>query len=249
MRHVLMLIAATLVVLCLSLPVTADETRKVDVSLVLAIDVSSSISEGRWNLQMSGYAQAFMDAKIAELVATGVYGAIDVTAFVWAGCSSQKTIIGWTTITDSASAKAFAKKFSGVRRPFDGNTCPAAALAFAGEQFASAPHRALKLVTDISGDGGSDVDYHCNGRVVSTAEVRDQLVARDVTVNGLALIVPNDIELASGSRDSVPVVQFYREEIIGGRGAFLEVVLDADSQSDFVAALRKKLAKELLASR
>lgn len=249
MRHVLMLIATTLVVTCLSRSVTAETVQRVDVSLVLAIDVSSSISEGRSNLQMSGYAQAFVDAKVAALIRTGLYGAIDVTAFVWAGCSSQKTIIGWTTITDATSAKAFSEKFNHIRRPFEGNTCPAAALTFAGAQFASAPHKATRRVIDLSGDGASDVPYRCNDRIVSTAEVRDELVARRVTVNGLVLVVPLDIELTAGGLDSVSVVQFYRQQVMGGSGSFVQIVMDADSQSDFLAALRKKLAKELLASR
>lgn len=249
MRHVLMLIAATLVVTYLSRSATAETVQRVDVALVLGIDVSSSISKKRWSLQMNGYAQAFRDATIARLVQTGLYGAIEVTAFVWAGCSSQKTIIDWTTIVDSAAAKAFAKEFTKIRRPFDGNTCPAGALSFAGKQLASAPHTATRLVIDLSGDGEADVSYHVNDRVVSTAEVRNQLVARGVTINGLAMTVPNDIELTSGGQDSVPVVQFYRDQVMGGRGSFMEVVLDADSQSEFLKALRRKLAKELLVSR
>ena len=63
------------------------------------------------------------------------------------------------------------------------------------------------------------------------AEIRDWVVASGITINGLAIIGPDD-----GLPD------YYRDNIIGGPNAF---VIPAKSFKDYPDAIRKKLLREI----
>ena len=77
---------------------------------------------------------------------------------------------------------------------------------------------------DIFGDG-----WNNKGRAPSQA--RDEVVARRVTINGLAITDFQD-----------GLVDYFREEVIGGPGAF---AIAAEGFKDFARAVRKKLLQEL----
>lgn len=249
MRHVFVLLAALCCSPFLPCAAMADDVQSVDVALVLGIDTSSSVSGERFILQTKGYRSAFLNKKLVTLIQSGLYGMIEVTAFTWSNCASQETTVPWMVITDESSARAVAEQFDQMRRSHFGNTCPAAALAYAGKRFASAPHHALKHVIDLSGDGDSDESYRVAGTVIATSEIRDQLVAQRIVINGLALTTPADSIIASNNTEAIPVVSFYRHNVIGGRLSFLEIVPDAGRLDSFVEALNKKLAHEVIASR
>ena len=57
----------------------------------------------------------------------------------------------------------------------------------------------------------------------------------NVIVNGL-VVKGDDFEL------DVPLIRFYREEVLRGPGAFLEI---ADGFSDYERAMRRKLEREV----
>ena len=77
---------------------------------------------------------------------------------------------------------------------------------------------------DISGDGR-------NNRGRPAAEARDDAVRAGVTINGLPILaVESDLE------------EFYRDNVIGGPGAF---VIPAASFETFADAILKKLVIEI----
>jgi ABC-type spermidine/putrescine transport system permease subunit II len=73
-------IAVLLVAVVLGVPARAID---VDLSLVLAIDASSSVNEERYELQIRGYAEAFGNPRVANAIVQS--GAIAVTLVQWAG--------------------------------------------------------------------------------------------------------------------------------------------------------------------
>ena len=91
----------------------------------------------------------------------------------------------------------------------------------------------LRRVIDVSGDGPNN-----HGRLV--AEVRDETVAKGITINGLP-IVDRGVGFASQfSLDDLD--KYYRGCVIGGANAFLVVAADFP---DFARAIRRKLIFEL----
>jgi hypothetical protein len=68
---------------------------------------------------------------------------------------------------------------------------------------------------------------------------RDDAVARGITVNALAIIRPGGQVPA---RIGQPLPDYYREAVIGGPGAFVEI---ADETRSFADAVRRKIVTEI----
>jgi hypothetical protein len=94
------------VVVCVAVVVAGTPARaaEVDLALVLAVDISSSVSEERYQLQMQGYAEAFRDPTIVQAIERGQLGAIAVTLVQWAGYNEYRQTIDWAVVHDSRAA-------------------------------------------------------------------------------------------------------------------------------------------------
>ena len=123
-------------------------------------------------------------------------------------------------------------------RSFVGRTSISGGIDFAMERFAASKPHANRRIIDISGDGTNN-----SGRPVT--EARDQAVAAGVTINGLAII--NDRPNPGYAFHTQPpggLPEWYRQNVIGGPGAFLRVVEDFRSFAD---AMTNKLVNEIAA--
>ncbi|MHB2209541.1 DUF1194 domain-containing protein [Methylobacterium sp. CM6257] len=214
----------------------ADQT--VDVLLVLAVDVSLSISEARFELERRGYAEAFSDPRVLRAIGEGPTGRIAVALFDWAGPGEQQVAVDWMIIAAAEDAAVFAAKLAAVPRPFYGRTAIGSAIGFASDMLARAPFRTDRRVIDISGDGTSN-----SGR--SIAEARDAAVAVGITVNGIVILTdPEGMPsfLKEHTNPAGGLAAYYRNVVIGGEGAF---VMSAESFEAFGRALIAKLVREI----
>jgi Protein of unknown function (DUF1194) len=202
----------------------ARAAQPVDLELVLAMDVSSSMTEREAWLQRYGYIAAFTDQRVVEAIRSGPLGAIAVTYIEWSGADRQRMTIDWTVIYDTASAVAFANRIA-LATPARGSyTSISGIIDHAASLFAVNDYDGSRHVIDVSGNG---VNNH--GR--SAAKARDAAVAQHITINGLPI-----------TRDDAGLKAHYAEEVIGGPGAFLVV---ADSFGAFGDAILKKLVVEI----
>src|SRR5271170_994455 len=80
----------------------------VDLELVLAVDVSGSVNQARFELQRNGYASAFRNPRVLDAIRVGVHGSIAVTMLQWTGPALHIVVIDWTLVHDKASATALA---------------------------------------------------------------------------------------------------------------------------------------------
>ncbi|MEX1036042.1 MAG: DUF1194 domain-containing protein [Sneathiella sp.] len=199
--------------------------EEVDMQLVLAIDVSSSVNYDEYNLQMRGFAAAFRDQLVIEAIAAGPRGRISIAATQWAGLNEQQTILDWQIIASGDDARAYADKLDRVPRSFPyGGTAIAGALEHAFSLFAGDRNQSTRQVIDISGDGVVSI-----GRAPEVA--RDRIVAAGVVINGLPIL-----------NDEPELETYYRERVIGGIGSFTE---RAEGYDDFARAIAEKLAREI----
>src|SRR3954471_13389449 len=81
--------------------------QSVDVLLVLALDVSLSISEDRFDLERRGYAEAFSDPRVLRAIGEGPTGRIGVALFDWAGPGEQQIAVDWMVIASPRDADVF----------------------------------------------------------------------------------------------------------------------------------------------
>ena len=197
----------------------------VDLEVVLAVDSSSSVDTEEFNLQLQGYADAFLNPAVVKTISNGDLGAIAVTLVIWAGDGGVRQIAEWMLIDDLESASRFVKEFRKTPRYAlkDGTSISTAIIEsvslFKGNGFAGA-----RRVIDISGDGTNNV-----GRPVSIA--RDAAVNAGITINGLTIL------------DEFPELDAYFSRfVVGGPGAF---IVTADSFSTFSAAILNKLVQEI----
>lgn len=203
--------------------------RTVDLALVLAVDVSGSVNAERFELQRQGYAKAFASHELVDAIAAGENHAIAVTFVEWSGATHQKQMIGWTFISDANSALSFSSAVSEAPRVFGDWTSISGALDYAASLFDNVGGvTAIRRVIDVSGDG---VNNH--GRSVNDA--RDDAVNAGLTVNGLPIL------------SEYPTLDaYYRDNVIGGPGAFVVAVSDFDGFGD---AIIGKLVREIAEAR
>jgi Ca-activated chloride channel family protein len=214
----ILLLAATLM---FSHPARAAECG---LELVLAMDVSRSVVNAEYELQMGGLALAFRDPEVAEAI-NWIPGGVMATVTQWSGPEAQLQPVPWTHLTDSASAAAFAAAIERQERAFFASyTAIGEALFHANGLSSTNPRRCARRVIDVSGDGASN-----RGRPVR--QVAEALAANGVTVNGLVIMGawPDPAE-------------FYLRNVVRGDGAFLETTANF---ADYADAIKRKLLREL----
>ena len=204
----------------------------VDVELVLAVDVSYSMDLDELALQREGYAQAIVSKEFLQALKSGPNGRISITYFEWAASTDQKIIIPWRVIDGPETADAVANEImkTPIRRA--SRTSISGAINFAMPLFDENPHRGLRRVIDISGDGPNN-----NGMPVLIA--RDAAVEKGVVINGLPIMVK---EPSYSTMDIDNLDLYYEDCVIGGPGAFVVTIKDRDK---FKEAIRTKLLLEI----
>lgn len=224
-----------------------------DVALIVAVDVSQSVDEERYRLQMEGVAQALEDPGVISAILNGAHGNILFTMIAWS--DDAKPILNWMRIASKDDAYSVA---ASVRRlPHTGGefTCMARMLrSVALRVIPDIPIKAQRIVLDVSGDG---ID-NCSDRD-ALHEERDRVLSLSATINGLPIIVPGENETVGAGayrapgfglrelsqrpdKDSTTLDQWFKDHVIGGPGAFL---MAAQGYADFGRALRQKFVTEI----
>jgi len=231
MRRRTLLAAAGAATLPALRPARAEEA--VDVALVLAVDVSRSIDEDEARLQREGYRGAVSDPVVVAAIRGGMIGAIGIAYVEWAGIEYQRTVIPWRRIATQAEADAWAAELAAAPRASLSWTSISGGIRHARRVLAECPWEATRKVIDVSGDGVN------NSGPPADIE-RDAAVAEGITINGLPII--ND-RPTFGRLPPVPLDDYFRENVIGGDGAFMILAEDFES---FGIAVKRKLIREIV---
>ena len=202
-------------------PAAADEAG-CRLSLLLALDVSSSVDDGEYRLQKEGLVGALGDPDVRRALLDG--GPVALAVYEWSGRNQSTVILGWSLIDGPDAIDRAAGIILGTPRSF--NRYPTAmgyALGFGATLMTRAP-ACDRRVIDVSGDGITNDGFR-------PQQAYDHYPFDGVVVNGLAV-------LGSDPR----VVDYYRGEVAHGPGAFVEI---AEGYSDFRRAMTRKLFREL----
>ena len=229
----------TVLALSALLAVTSAPGRaaeQVDLLLVLASDVSRSVDTRKFELQRQGYAAALSNPRVIEAIKSGPHGRIAICFIEWSGATSQKVVIDWTIVSDMASARKIGDQMLELPRSFADRTSISAGLEYAMNQLEQAPFQATRRTIDVSGDGTNN-----SGRDI--ASVRDEVLAKSVTINGLVIL--SDTPLPWNPEHTNPpggLDEYYRRNVTGGPGSFVMV---AESHNSFGQAIVKKMIAEI----
>ena len=222
------------------LATAARAADDVDLLLVLAADVSRSIDNTKFQLQRDGYAAAISDPRVLDTIRSGHNGRIGLTFVEWSGVGAQHVVIDWTEVGDAASAKDFGDQLLETPRSFAGRTSISGGIEFAMARLANAPFNCVRRTIDVSGDGTNN-----DGRNVT--ELRDEAVAKGVTINGLVILSDNPMPW-NPEHTNPPggLDNYYRNNVVGGPGAFVMV---AQNFNSFGQAIIAKMIAEVSQAR
>lgn len=220
--------------LFVALPTRARPADVVDLELVLAVDVSSSVSKEEQKVQRAGYVAAFSDPIVVRAILSGSIGRIAVTYVEWAATDYQAIVVPWRLINSEASARSFAAELRAKPVTRGIGTSISAGLGYASGLFTNSGFKARRRVIDISGDGPNNL----GPPVVS---VRNQIVATGIVINGLPLMLRPS---PTGYAARPDLADYYHDCVIGGPGAF---VLPVYAKAEIATAIRRKLVQEIAA--
>lgn len=219
-------------IVLLAMPALAAE--RVDLELVLATDTSRSIDESEARLQREGVAAALRHPDIIRAIQSGYHKKIAAAYIDYSSANFNEIIVDWRIIRDSESATAFARALLDTPLTFGRRTSISDGLEMAARMIENNQYLGTRRVIDVAGDGPNN-----HGRLVE--DVRDEIVAKGISINGLPII--NDGDEGFASQFSIKDLDdYYRGCVIGGRGAFIVVAKDFP---DFARAIRRKLIFEI----
>lgn len=196
-------------------------------ALVLALDVSSSVSMHEDKLQRGGLAAALIAPEVQQAFFADE-DPVALAVFEWSGRYNQEILLDWTLIDSPAALLGAAETIGRSRRSH--NEFPTAmghAIGYASGLFQRGP-RCLFSTLDMAGDGENNEGF-------GPGPAYREFPFDGVTVNGLVVN-------AADFEAETELITFYRNEVLRGPGAFLEV---ADGFEDYERAMRRKLEREL----
>ena len=205
----------------------AQAKTPVSIELVLAVDTSMSVDGFEFGLLMKGIAHAFRTPEIIDLI--GHTNGVAVTLFQWSSGINERYMIPWHLLKEPASVLSFAAKVeNAVRDPIRHFTGVGGAIKFGVRLIAENGFDGHQLKIDVAGDGRNNfgIPPSIPGRVAN---------ALGIVVNGLPIIT-------SADNYSYDLETYYREKVIHGPGAFIEIANDYD---DFSRAFLRKLRREI----
>ena len=214
----------------------ACAAEEVDLLLVLAMDVSRSMDQPKFLLQRQGYAAAISDPQVLAAINSGPHQKIAVCFIDWSGPFEQRLVIDWSVVDTMETALHFGDLIGKARRSFANSTSIGTGLNFATAQIAAAPFEAERRAIDVSGDGTNNA-----GRDV--AMLRDEAVAKGITINGLVILSDNPMSW-NPDHTNPPggLANYYRNNVVGGPSAFVMV---AENFNSFGQAIIKKMIAEV----
>lgn len=224
----------------------------VDTALVMAVDISQSVDEIRYRLQMEGIAQALEDTEVIRTVTSGPRKAILFTLVGWA--DRARVLLPWTWIASASDAAAVARMLRSLPVASGEYTCVARMMRYLNEfTLPQMPVKAERIVIDVSGDGPDN----CTS-LLYLSEARERLVGSGAIINGLPILedgierpigpwnhAPGSTKLdfpLPGKRDAKSLTEWYERHVMAGPGAF---VITARGYEDFARAIRRKFILEI----
>ena len=235
---------------CVSSPLHAfgaigggDEAAAFDALLVLATDVSGSITEEKYEIQRKGITTALINPRVIEAILNGRHKKVVIAYVEWEGLHAQKVQVPWTTITSLDDAIVFANQISKVERlnfiskadrqlyrneislVHSDNTSIYGAITFCQNLIQRADFSADLKILDISSDGE-------NNEGPEPDLARDMAIAGGISINGLVIIGDDFPELET----------YFQAHVVGGNSSF---TMHIEGIEGVAAGLSAKLIKEI----
>lgn len=200
---------------------------EVDNAVVFVVDTSTSLTTPELQVVRGGHAIAIASREVVSAI---LQGPRRQSAFAYVEfADTAVTVVGWTLIDSQQAADDFAARIVQEKnrpKPAGSNTGIGAGLAVAYDLLQQLPFKADERTVDVAGDGR-------NNTGVNVETPRALILATGATINGIPVTL---------APDSTDIVDYYRENIIGGARAF---IVEVRAIADMPLAIRRKILLEL----
>jgi hypothetical protein len=202
-------------------PAQAAEKTRVEIELVLALDVSASVDYAEFALQLKGIEAAFKDPEVLKAVENLAPLGAAITVVQWGGPREFKVSVPFTQLVSAQDGFLAGR----AHRAFGAtNTSIVTAISNSAQLLETNDFDGTRRVIDVSGDGTDNSGFDLEA-------ARQDAKAQKIVINGLAI-----------QEDELGLAQYFYDYMIVGPDSFVET---ADGYADFARAIRAKLLREL----
>lgn len=206
-------------------------------ALAMALDVSGSVDETEYRLQMSGLAAALSDPDVEAAFLAIPDAPVALAVYEWSSARYQRVVQDWILIEDQAVLKAVRQNLATWSREKAPEATGLGAALLFGKAMLDRGPACWNQTLDVSGDGKNN-DWPEPRQVRADGSlpglrINALVVGRDPGTDGPAALV-----------DAEELSAYFRANVIQGADAFVEVALGF---RDYAAAMRRKLLRELKA--
>lgn len=204
-------------------------------ALAMALDVSGSVDQTEYDLQLEGLADALIDPDVQKVFFAMPDAPVAVAVFEWSSSNYQRMISDWRVLNRRQDLAQLAQHLRDwTREPAPESTGIGAAIEFGRDLLAGNPG-CWQETLDISGDGKNNDwpvprDLRQQGKTAGM-RINALVISRDI--GGQGQVAPLEIGELSA---------YFHAEIIQGPDAFVEVALGFQ---DYASAMKRKLLREL----
>ncbi len=204
-------------------------------ALTLGLDVSSSVDDTEYQIQIDGVITALNAPAVQEVLFLQPGAPIRLHVFEWSGPINQTVIVPWTDIRTPADLDRITALLNGHSRAVAAPTTAIGSAILAGYIYLADQATCWKRTIDLSGDGETNTGP-------LPQNVPEAMRPSGVVVNGLVIGAGNARGGDNRFVDIKQLTSYYRANVIRGPGAFVET---ADGYEDYAAAMERKLLREL----
>lgn len=204
-------------------------------ALTLGLDVSSSVDDREYRLQIDGVIAALTAPDVQDILFLQPDAPIRLHVFEWSGPPNQTVIVPWTEVRTPADLVQITSQLRGHSRAVAAPTTAIGSAILAGYDYLSGQEACWKRTIDLSGDGETNTGP-------LPQDVPESARPVGVTVNGLVIGAGNQNGGDNRFVDIKQLTSYYRSNVIRGPGAFVET---ARGYADYAAAMERKLLREL----
>ena len=217
------------------LPLSAEASCRL--ALAMALDVSGSVDETEYRLQMSGLAAALGDPDVEAALFAIPDAPVALAVYEWSSARYQRVVQDWVLIEDRAVLDTVRQHLVGWSREKAPEATGLGAALLFGKAILDRGPACWSQTLDVSGDGKNN-DWPEPRQVRADGSLPEfrinaLVVGRDPATDGPAALV-----------DAEELSAYFRANVIQGADAFVEVALGF---RDYAAAMRRKLLRELKA--
>lgn len=204
-------------------------------ALSMGLDVSSSVDDDEYRLQLDGVVAALNSETVREILFIRPDAPIRLHVFEWSGPVNHREIVPWTEVRSPGDLARITQLLRGHERGVAAPTTAIGSAILQGYAYLEPHADCWQRTLDLSGDGATNT-----GPVPESIPEAQRPVG--VTVNGL---VVGAGDARSGDATYVDIKElsrYYERNVIRGPGAFVEVALGYEA---YAAAMERKLVREL----